>query len=190
MGTFQLYISLGWEHLTDFGGYDHMLFLLALVLGYSYKNWKALLTLVTAFTVGHSIALALAVFKIVTFNSNYIEYGILLSIAALALKRFLTADVKTKSNNMRFEYILVLFFGVIHGLGFSNYLSAILSNDVWKALLGFNLGLEIAQVVFVSIVVAILSLVYHFISDKNKLLINRIIAAIVVVWSVVLIIIK
>jgi hypothetical protein len=187
MSSFNIYIQLGWKHLTDFGGYDHMLFLLALVAGYTIKDWKKITWLVTAFTISHSLALALSVLNIVTINTTFIEYGIIISIALLAIIKLITGYFKKSgSNNMYLWYSLVLFFGLIHGLGFSSYLKQIIgTQNLWIALLGFNLGLEIAQIVFVCLALATLTLLNYFIKSK---ILTTALTVVIAVWSIVLLI--
>lgn len=187
MNSFSVYIQLGWQHLTDLGGYDHMLFLLALVAGYTIKDWKKLTWLVTAFTIGHSVALALAVLNIVHVNATLIEYSIIISIGLLALIKLITLlKPKAKTSNTKPYYFLVLLFGLIHGLGFSNYLKQLIgSQDLWVALLGFNLGLEFAQIVFVCLALAVLTLLNKFVKLK---ILTTVLTAVIAVWSIVLLI--
>lgn len=140
-----IYLELGIEHLLDLEGYDHMLFLVALCAGYSYRDWRKLLWLVTAFTIGHSITLALAVFYL-SVSASLIEWLIPVTIVLAALYELTSA-----TSSMRVRYGMALIFGLVHGLGFSNFLKAMFSDsgDVLLPLLSFNVGLEVAQGVFV-----------------------------------------
>lgn len=144
---FSLYFELGWQHILDFGGYDHILFVTALCGIYTLGDWKRVLVLVTAFTLGHSVALALSVLNIVRINADWIEFLIPLSIVITALSNIFGKE----SKNRNLKYLLAAFFGVIHGMGFSNYLRSLLGNesDLVVLLFGFNIGLEFGQLLIV-----------------------------------------
>jgi len=146
---------LGIEHILDPNGYDHILFVLALCVVYSYREWKQVAWLVTAFTLGHSLTLALATFRIINVSSDLIEFLIPITIVLTCFINFTnqpetSAPVHRRKTSQR--YVLAAIFGLIHGLGFSNFLRSILPRDVtiWKPLLAFNLGLEIGQLVIVA----------------------------------------
>lgn len=149
MQDFKLYFDLGWHHILDWQGYDHILFLLALCGIYTMSDWKRVLVLVTAFTIGHSITLALSVLNIVHVNSALIEFLIPVTILITALSNILNKKPKPKA--IRLKYTLALFFGLIHGMGFSNYLKSLLgkSSSIIVELLGFNIGLEFGQLLIV-----------------------------------------
>lgn len=185
MSIFQLYLQLGWQHLTDIQAYDHMLFLLALVAGHELKDWKKLIWLVTAFTVGHSFSLAMAAFGWVAVNSTFVEYGILVSILLLAISRWWYVPGSNK-NIARINFLVIVFFGVIHGLGFSNYLSSIASSEhLVMALLGFNVGLELAQISFVCVSLLVLSSLYKVSIKKH--MITKVLSVIISIWTLILI---
>ena len=147
MSTFEIYARLGIEHILDPQGYDHMLFLTALTSLFLIKDWRKVLILVTAFTIGHSITLALAVYDVFMVNSNIIEFLIPVTIFITALFDLFGTMTNKKITT---KYLMALGFGCVHGLGFSNYLKALLGKDdlVWP-LLSFNIGLEIGQVAFI-----------------------------------------
>ncbi len=148
---FELYLKLGLQHILDIKAYDHILFILALNAVYSVREWKKVLVLVTAFTVGHSITLALSVLKIVKINADVIETLIPITIILTALYNiFIGSDSQKKSSIL---YIAAMFFGLIHGLGFSNYLNALLGNEesILMPLLGFNIGVEVGQLAVVAL---------------------------------------
>ncbi len=155
MQEFSLYLKLGWQHIADLGAYDHIVFITALCAVYTIKQWKHLLILVTAFTIGHSITLALAALKIVVLPSNIIEFLIPVTIFLTAISNILL-PVKNEDNKVRFSttYPIVVFFGLIHGLGFSNYFTALLGTEqsIVKPLLAFNIGLEVGQLIIVAAV--------------------------------------
>ncbi|MGZ5253163.1 MAG: HupE/UreJ family protein [Flavitalea sp.] len=153
MGEFWLYFGLGKDHIADLNGYDHILFVAALCLGYLLRDWKKILILVTAFTIGHSITLALSALNIVTVSIKWVEFLIPVTIVLTAL--FNTRSLNGFENrNMKVVYALTTFFGLIHGLGFSNYLKSLLGKDssIFSQLLAFNLGLEAGQIIIVAII--------------------------------------
>ena len=150
MQDFSLYFDLGSHHILDWNGYDHILFVMALCGIYTLKDWKKVLILVTAFTIGHSITLALSVLNIVRFPTPIIEFLIPITIVVTALTNILSKKIKPKSINLKF--ILALTFGFIHGMGFSNYLKSLLgkSTSIVVELFAFNIGLEVGQVIIVA----------------------------------------
>jgi hypothetical protein len=163
MDSFGFYLELGFKHISDFAGYDHMLFLVALCAIYRIQQWKKILVLVTAFTIGHSITLILSAFDIFTIPSNIIEFLIPVTIFLTAINNVIDSNFEVNSIKMNKNYSMTLFFGFIHGMGFSNYFKALLmeSSDVAMPLLGFNIGIEIGQILVVFIIV---SIAYLFIS--------------------------
>lgn len=154
MSEFQLYFVLGKDHILDYlNGYDHILFVVALCAMYLLKDWKRLLILVTAFTIGHSITLALSTLNIVTVRPELIEFLIPLTIFITAVSNIFRQEENQSTFSLQLNYGYALFFGLIHGLGFSNYLKSILGKDesIFTQLLAFNLGLEFGQLIIVSI---------------------------------------
>lgn len=151
MDTFRLYFQLGTEHILDIRGYDHILFIVALTTIYLVKDWRKVLVLVTAFTIGHSITLALATLRVVKINSHLIEFLIPVTIFITAAANMFRSRPEQNVHKVQLNYWLALFFGLIHGLGFSNYLRSLLGNDttIVTQLLAFNVGLEIGQIVIV-----------------------------------------
>jgi len=150
MTDFWLWFSTGVQHITDLGGYDHILFVALLSISYSFKVWKPLLYLVTAFTIGHSVALAISVTTTLNANTAVVEFLIAFSILVTALYH-LWCLIRKKEEQQKFTYIVVIGFGLIHGLGFSYLLKAMLGKEeaVTMPLLYFNLGLEIGQLLIV-----------------------------------------
>lgn len=150
MQDFSLYFQLGWQHILDWQGYDHILFVIALCGTYTIADWKKVLILVTAFTVGHSITLALSIFKVITVNTPLIEFLIPVTILITAISNIISK--RQKPRGQRFKYAIALFFGLIHGLGFSNYLKSLLgkSSSITAELLAFNVGLEFGQILIVA----------------------------------------
>lgn len=173
MHSIDLYINLGFQHISDLAGYDHILFLLALCAVYSIDQWRRLFILVTAFTVGHSITLALSSFGWVVIPSHIIEFLIPVTILITAIRNVAvpTSDQLTDDQgNMTGHYLVALCFGFIHGMGFSNYFRALMmdSSSITIPLLGFNLGIEIGQLLVVSIIVIVASLVVKFAQVKHR----------------------
>jgi len=152
ISTFTVYLRLGFEHLLDLRGYDHILFLAVLCAAYSLARWRELLVLVTAFTIGHSVSLALATLRLVRVDTGLVEFLIPVTIVATALTNLVglrredPADHRVAARPLR--YALALVFGVVHGLGFSNFLRLVLGEErsLFVPLLSFNIGLELAQI--------------------------------------------
>jgi len=144
------YFELGWQHIMDWNALDHLLFVLALSSIYLVRNWKQVLVLVTAFTFGHSLTLALSVYNLVRVDGKWVEFLIPCTIAATTIFNFLQKDFNPRS--LRLNYFLALFFGLIHGLGFANAIRFMLAGDqgIGWGLFGFNIGLEAGQIVVVA----------------------------------------
>ncbi len=154
MSEFQLYFGLGKDHILDYAnGYDHILFVIALCAVYTWSDWKKILILVTAFTVGHSLTLALATLGLITVNVQWVEFLIPLTILLTAVSNLFKKENLTQGRSVQGNYFLALFFGLIHGMGFSNYLRALLGKDqsILTQLFAFNLGLEFGQIIIVGI---------------------------------------
>jgi hypothetical protein len=154
MSEFQLYFGLGKDHILDYAnGYDHILFVIALCALYQLRDWKQVLILVTAFTVGHSITLALSTFNIVNAKVELIEFLIPITIFITAVSNLFKNEDSMSPRAMQLNYAYAAFFGLIHGLGFSNYLKSILGRDksIVSQLFAFNIGLEIGQIIIVGI---------------------------------------
>lgn len=193
MTEFQAYLQLGFEHITDPQGYDHILFVIALCAIYTLRDFKKVLILITAFTIGHSITLALATLNIVNFRSDVIELLIPITILVTAIINFFHKVPKTSLVNREkvspMRYPLALIFGLIHGLGFSNYLRSLLGKEssIVEPLLAFNLGLELGQILIVLILLVLAFLVIDL-SKKPKQNWNLIISGIIAGMALSLII--
>lgn len=157
MHDFLFYLKLGWEHIISLDALDHQLFVLALIAVYTFKEWKKILILVTAFTIGHSVTLALSILDVVRLPSDWVEFLIPLTIVLTAAGNIVMKNKKQAQNKT--NYYLALFFGLIHGLGFANTARVMIakSQSIAVPLLGFNIGLEVGQIV---IVIAILILLF------------------------------
>ena len=151
MSQFWLYFQLGLDHVLDWQAYDHVMFLIVLVASYGFSTWKNVLWLVTLFTLGHTLALFLSVYGIVRVNSDYVEFLIPVTILATAIFDIATAGKKVRNTNFNALYFTTIFFGLIHGLGFSSYFKMIASGTESKflPLVEFALGIETAQIIVV-----------------------------------------
>ena len=157
---FTTYFRLGVGHIADLKGYDHILFIVALVAGYAPRDWRRLLWLVTAFTVGHSVTLGLATLQLVRVHAPTIELLIPVTIVVtagysmLARRRSEATGEAYAPERHALLYVLAGCFGLIHGLGFSNFLRAILGGEesILLPLFAFNVGLEIGQLAIVAVV--------------------------------------
>lgn len=161
MSTFGLYFRLGVEHILDLQGFDHMLFIIALCSLYTLRDWRKVLLLVTAFTLGHSVTLILATLGVFKVNTAWVEFLIPLTILITAATHIFRRQEGFSSGKLYVNYIYAAVFGLIHGLGFSGYLRSLLgrSGQIVKPLLAFNLGIEIGQILIVSFFLLIAGLV-------------------------------
>lgn len=153
MTDFWFYLKEGINHILDLDGLDHFYFIISFCLLFSIKDWKKIVGLVTAFTLGHCITLFLSGLELVTINANTVELLIPITILLSCLNNFyvLLKDQQTKQQ-LTITYIILLVFGLIHGLGFSNYIKMMLfdGESIVLPLLGFNIGIELAQLVIVT----------------------------------------
>jgi hypothetical protein len=163
-GLFYTYLTLGFEHIADLAGYDHILFLVALCAVYQWSSWKKVAIIITAFTLGHSLTLALAALNILNIPANIIEFLIPVTIFITAISNTHPAAMTSSekpgfSKPMIFKYAIALFFGLIHGLGFSNFFRQLTmpteKNNLIPQLFSFNIGVEIGQLIIVGIILSI-----------------------------------
>lgn len=169
MNQFQLYFNLGVQHIMDLKGFDHILFIIVLSVIYLMRDWKKIVILVTAFTIGHSITLALATLQLVRINTDLVEFLIPVTIAITAFFNILKPR-PSSGRGIQLNYIFALFFGLIHGLGFSNYLRSLLGREgsIFQPLLAFNLGLEVGQLLIVVLFLIISSLIVGIFRVSRK----------------------
>jgi hypothetical protein len=142
---------LGFRHITDPRGADHILFLLALAAIYRFRDWRECVWVVTAFTVGHSITLALAVSGALVLPSAIIEFLIPVTIVVTALENLIVRDRSTAIWGRRYRPLFAAVFGLVHGAGFANYLRSLFVDRIAVPLLGFNLGLEAGQLIVIAL---------------------------------------
>ncbi|MEM9173063.1 MAG: HupE/UreJ family protein [Pseudomonadota bacterium] len=162
------YLQLGFEHICDRAALDHLLFLVALCAIYRLQQWKHILVLVTAFTIGHSITLAMVALGGLTIPSQLIEFLIPTTIVFVAINNVVSQSAATMK--MGRNYAMALFFGLIHGTGFSNYFRALLmdSSAVVMPLLGFNLGIELGQLFVVSVIVVVAFICLNVLNVRQR----------------------
>lgn len=167
MTDFLFYLKLGWEHIISLDALDHQLFVLVLVAVYTYYDWRKILVLVTAFTIGHSVTLALSVLDIVRISADWVEFLIPLTILITAADNIFMRNKQTSL--MRLNYYLALVFGLIHGMGFANTARLMMAQEqnIFTPLLGFNIGLELGQVVVVLIILLLEFLLIQFLKLKK-----------------------
>lgn len=182
MDLLDIYTKLGFEHILDPKGYDHILFVVALCAVYVIKDWKKVLILVTAFTIGHSLTLALSSLKVLTVSSDLVETLIPITIGLTCIYNIFKGKVEgAKSIG---NYGLALGFGLIHGLGFSNFFKALLGEKesiVWP-LLYFNIGVELGQIIIVLLTLLLSYIIVDLMKVKQKYY-NYVLSGIVLVWA-------
>lgn len=168
MGDFTMYFNEGWSHIISTDALDHQLFIIAMAALFMLKDWKKVLIIVTAFTIGHSLTLALSVYDVVRFDSGWVEFLIPCTIVMTALNNFrFLKENSIQQQNIIFNYVMALLFGLVHGMGFANSIRMMLASDqkIAVPLLSFNLGLEAGQIVLILILLS----VGYLLIDKLKL---------------------
>lgn len=150
MSDFLAFAQLGVRHIVDVSAMDHILFLTALAAIYRPRDWRDALWVVSAFTVGHSVTLALAATDAVAVNQRLIEFLIPLTIVATAVENVVVRDRATTPRAWRYRPVLAGVFGVVHGAGFAGYLESLSLTSIVAPLLAFNLGIEVGQIIVLS----------------------------------------
>ncbi len=170
MSLFELYFMLGLQHIADLKGYDHILFIVTLCAVYTLKEWRRVLILVTAFTIGHSLTLALATLNLIRIDGDLIEFLIPLTIFITALSNLFVGKQKGNSGLYYLRYAAALFFGLIHGLGFSNYLRSLLGAErgMVLPLFSFNVGIEVGQIIIVTIIMLLTKVVVDLVGFPRR----------------------
>lgn len=168
MNDLAFYFVEGWQHIISLNALDHQIFILALTAIYLIQNWKQIIILVTAFTIGHTITLALSLYNIIHINEKLIEFLIPCTIIVTAIFNFTKKDFNTKS--LQVNYFFALFFGLIHGLGFANSIRFMMAKDqsIGWSLFGFNVGLETGQLLIVACILLASYLVVNKAGLKRK----------------------
>jgi hypothetical protein len=145
MSELATFVTLGFRHIVDIAALDHILFLLALAAIYRPRDWRAALWVVSAFTVGHSVTLALAVTGAVVLPTPVIEFLIPLTIVATCIENLAVRE------GGRYRPVFAAVFGLVHGAGFANYLRSLFVDQVALPLFGFNVGIELGQVLVLAL---------------------------------------
>lgn len=155
MNDFVLWFVTGFRHILDWTAYDHICYIIVLTIVFPAKEWKKVLILISSFTIGHSLTLALCASNIIQVNSYLIELLIPLTIISTSITTIIKRKHPTKAVSL--NYFFALFFGLIHGMGFSYVLKSMLGKEqsLIAPLLSFNLGIEIGQLILVSIILII-----------------------------------
>ncbi len=170
MHPFEFYLKLGFEHISNLAGYDHILFLVVLCAIYRIEQWRKILILVTAFTIGHSITLALVSLDIFKIPSSIIKFLIPTTIFITAFHNVIGQKEVVTQSKMSQKYGMALFFGLIHGMDFSNYFRALIidTSEIVVPLLGFNLGIELGQLLVVFVIVGVAFLFLNIMRVKHR----------------------
>jgi hypothetical protein len=187
MRDFIFYFKVGWAHILSSDATDHIYFITSLAIIYTFLDWKKVLVLVTAFTIGHAITLYLSALDLFRFNIEWVEFAIPCTIVVTAATNlFLRPEVKTKGV---LQYLMALGFGLVHGMGYANYIRMMLSKnqDLLWSLFSFNVGLEMGQIL---VVLLVLSLQWGL--EKYKViharLLTRIVSSLILIVSLLLVI--
>lgn len=183
MNDLAFFFKEGWQHIISFYALDHQLFIIALAAIYILKDWRKVLVLVTAFTIGHSLTLALSIYDVIRANEKWVEFLIPITIIITAIFNFFTKDFNKGS--LQLNYFFALFFGFIHGLGFANSIRFMLARNqkIGTGLLGFNLGLEAGQIVCVTIILLSAYLLINIAGLKRTWWIYTL-STITILWAV------
>ena len=168
MADLTTFIQLGFRHITDLEAMDHILFLLALAAIYRPRDWRSALWVVTAFTAGHSVTLALAVSGVVRFPAALIEFLIPVTIVATCIENIVVADRQRAPMHGNYRPVFAGVFGLVHGAGFANYLRDLFADQIAIPLFGFNVGIELGQIVVLCMAALVLLMVDRLISIARQ----------------------
>ena len=184
MQDFKIYFGLGIDHILTWDAMDHILFVGALCLRYLLKDWKKVVVLVTAFTIGHSITLALSATGAVHFPARWIEFLIPLTIILTALNNLQQKTSRIEHpSRLPLIYFFALFFGLIHGLAFAgSFLSLEGREGLVPHLLALNLGIETAQLLVVAITLGS-SFIFVQLLQVKRIWWVRIASVLILGWS-------
>lgn len=189
MHNFYSWFSLGVSHILNWEAYDHVLFLFALCSIYTFRQWKKTFMLITAFTIGHSLTLALSMWHVFSMNTRWVEFLIALTIVLTCLYNIKIrnkAEVSDETGMMRSgTYLMACFFGLIHGLGFASILKDMLLDSTWFPLFSFNIGIEFGQLIVLTILLVIayfVRTVYKF----NQATLNVYVSSIIGVFALII----
>ncbi|MEY4383256.1 MAG: hypothetical protein RI995_798 [Bacteroidota bacterium] len=170
MNSFSTYLQLGLGHILNIAAIDHLLFILSFIVGLQFQDYKKAISYVTAFTLGHSITLALATLHLIDINVAWIEFLIPITIVLSTIGHWLKGN-----HNSRLTFGTIALFGLIHGLGFSNYLQSLLGQEqsILLPLLAFNVGVELAQLIVVGFLLLLMEILLNYLRvNRNYLMIG------------------
>ncbi len=150
----KVYLELGFDHILDINGYDHILFLVALCALYKWTQWREIFLLATAFTLGHSLTLALASLEVINMSSKLVEFLIPVTILMTAIFNLTSWS---KSIDIKIHYSMAALFGLIHGMGFSGYFKSLVMEDesFISGLFSFNIGVELGQLIIIALIMSL-----------------------------------
>lgn len=170
MEQFSFYFKQGIQHITDMNGLDHMIFIITLCAVFTIKEWKHLLVLITAFTIGHTVTLALSSLQIIAINQDLVET--LIPITILLTSIYNVTKKHSSHKAIQFNYFLALGFGLIHGMGFSNFFRAMMMGitdaSIAFPLFAFNVGIEVGQLFIVAIFMCVLYVFMRLFSMSHR----------------------
>jgi len=185
MQDFIFYFKIGWTHILSWDATDHIYFITALAIIYSFRDWKKVLVLVTAFTIGHAITLYLSALDVFRFSVEWVEFAIPCTIVITAASNLLVKQEKKTKGIL--QYLLALGFGLVHGMGYANYIRMMLSSNqnlVWS-LFSFNVGLETGQILVVVLVLTVKWLLGEY-NLVNARLLNILVSIYITLVSLIL----
>jgi hypothetical protein len=170
LDIFLSYLKLGFQHIVDINGFDHLLFVITLCAVYQLKEWRKIVIVITAFTLGHSITLVLASLKIIIPNRHIIELLIPLTILISAVFNLIAEKYELKSAKLWVKYAFALFFGLIHGMSFSSFFTDIMGDatGIVLPLFSFNVGIEVGQFFVISLYYFLIYLIYKLFKTSYK----------------------
>lgn len=168
MQDISAFVQLGFSHITDLDAMDHLLFLLALAAIYRPRDWRGALWVISAFTVGHSVTLALAVSGAIALSTRLIEFLIPVTIVATCIENIVVAGRERTPRRSQYRPVLAGVFGLVHGAGFANYLRDLFADRIALPLFGFNLGIELGQVVVLAIAAVVLTVADRIIEFARR----------------------
>lgn len=178
----EIYTKLGFDHILDPKGYDHILFVVALCAIYLLKDWRKVLILVTAFTIGHSLTLAMSSLDIISISASLVETLIPITIVLTCLYNMFKTALKDEKHVV--NYLIALGFGFIHGLGFSNFFKALADGEesIVAPLFYFNVGVELGQIIIVVLTLLLSYLIVDLLKVKQKYY-NYTVSGIILIWA-------
>lgn len=166
--TFQSFFWSGWHHIVDIKAYDHLLFVMTLCAGFRLQQWKQILVIITAFTIGHSITLVISALGYIPTNTNLIDLLIPLTIMITAISNVVNYGKEGVFSNKNIKYLIALGFGLIHGLAFaSNFQAIMFSSNILLPLFAFNVGIEVGQVFIVLLFMIVLFLYTRYLHGAH-----------------------